>query len=135
MMTEPYKAHRAGPHMATNAQDRLRMELLTSGLYDWVPLVEVQTAITHYHLAETLRAQQDLALQTIRSLVEDGLMQIGDLPGPDGNFPAWNLPVETAIERVHDRFVRHYDDPTKWEFSIWLGLTDSGRRTANALKA
>jgi hypothetical protein len=71
MMTEPYKAHRAGTPTATNAQDRLRTELLTSGLYDWVPLVAVQTAITHYHLAETLRAQQDLALQTIRSLVED----------------------------------------------------------------
>jgi hypothetical protein len=134
-MTERYKAQHVENPTAVNAQDRLRNELLTSGLFDWVPLIEVQTAITQYRLAETLRAQQDLALQTIRSLVEEGLMRIGDLPGPDGKFPAWNLPVDAAMERVHDRFVRHYDDPTGWEFSIWLGLTDSGRRTANALKA
>jgi hypothetical protein len=134
-MTERYKAHHAENPTAMNAQDRLRNELLTSGLFDWVPPIEVQIAITQYHLAETLPAQQDLALQTIRSLVEEGLMRIGDLPGPDGKFPAWNLPVDAAMERVHDRFVRHYGDPTGWEFSIWLGLIDSGRRTANALKA
>ena len=95
----------------------------------------VKTAIANYHLADTLAAQQDLALRTIRSLVEDGLMEIGDLPGPDGRFPAWNLQIDAAMERVYDRFVRHYDDSTRWEFSIWLGLTDSGKRTAKALKA
>jgi hypothetical protein len=60
--------------------------------------------------------------------MEDSLIPIGDLPGPDGKFPAWNLPINAAMERVYDHFVRHYDDPTLWEFSIWLGLTDSGKR-------
>jgi hypothetical protein len=133
-MTQPDGARSAEDQSAKTAQDRLCKELLTSGLHDWVPLVEVITAIAHYNLADTLPAQQDLALQTIRSLVEDGLMEIGDLPGPDGKFPAWNLQLDAAMERVYDRFVRHYDDPTRWEFSIWLGLTDSGKRTAEALK-
>ena len=109
------------------------MELLTSALYDWVPLIEVKTAIAHYDLAETLSAQQDLALQTIRSLLEDGLMQIGDLPGPGEKLPAWNLPIDAAMERVYDRFVRHHGDPEAWEFTIWLGLTASGKRLAENL--
>jgi hypothetical protein len=111
------------------AQERLRMELLTSALYDWVPLIEVKTVIAQYELAETLAAQQDLALQTIRSLLEDGLMQIGALPGRGEKFPAWDLPIDTTMERLYDSFVRHYDNEL-WEFRIWLGLTESGRRLA-----
>jgi hypothetical protein len=117
-----------------SAQEQLRAKLLNSGLYDWVPLIEVKTKISHYHLAETLSAQQDLALQTIRSLLEDGLMQIGELPGPDDEeFPAWDLSIDAAMERLYDRFVRHYEDPELWEFCIWLGLTESGRRLAKNL--
>lgn len=83
-MTEPDKVARANAEAA--AQEQLRTELLTSGLYDWVPMIEVTTTIAHYHLAETLSQQQDLALRTIRSLLDDGLMQIGDLPGPTPSF-------------------------------------------------
>jgi hypothetical protein len=132
-MTHSDEARRAGNRSVSAAQERLRTELLTSGLHDWVPLIEVKTAITHYNLAETIPAQQSLALQTLRSLLEDGLMQIGDLPGTGENFPAWNLTVDAAMERVHDRFVRHYGDPEAWEFSIWLGLTESGKRLAENL--
>jgi hypothetical protein len=119
--------------MAT--QDRLRRELLISGLHDWIPLMEAVTAITHYHLADTLPAQQDLTLRTIRSLLADGLMEIGDLPGPGEKFLAWNLSTPAAMERVYNRFVRHRDNPALWEFSIWLNLTDSGKRIAKALEA
>jgi hypothetical protein len=93
----------------------------------------VKTAINHYKLANTRPAQQSLALQTIRSLLEDGLMQVGDLPGPGETFPAWNLPIDAAMERLYDRFVRHNGDPDLWEFSIWLGLTESGKRLAEDL--
>jgi hypothetical protein len=134
-MIQPDGARPTQDLPALTTQDRLRRELLISGLSDWVPLVEVETAITHYHLAETLPAQQDLALRTIQSLVTDGLIEIGDLPGPGEKFLAWNLSIHAAMERVYDCFVRHHDDPTLWEFSIWLNLTDSGERIAKALKA
>jgi hypothetical protein len=109
--------------------------LLTRGLYDWVPLIEVKQHITTYHLADTLSERQELALRTIRSLLEDGLMQIGDLPGADGRFPAWDLPIDAATERVYDRFVRHNDDPSVWEFTVWLGLTDAGKHLAKSLES
>lgn len=119
---------------AKTAQARLRDELLTSGLSDWVSLAEVQTIISHFRLADTPDKRQDLVLKTIRSVVEDGLMQIGDLPGADGKFLAWPGSVDAAMQRLYDRFVRHYDDPTTWDYSIWLGLTEAGKHTAESLK-
>jgi hypothetical protein len=117
-----------------NAYERLRAELLISGLSDWVSLAEVQQIITHFQLADTDSERQDLVLRTIRSLLDGGLMQIGELPGPDGKFPAWE-PIDVAMDRLRERFVGHYAEPTSWDYSVWLGLTEAGRPVANALRA
>jgi hypothetical protein len=117
-----------------NAYERLRAELLIGGLSDWVSLAEVQQIISHFQLAEADSERQDLVLRTIRSLLNDGLMQIGELPGPDRKFPAWE-PIDVAMDRLRERFVDHYAEPTSWDYSIWLGLTDAGRPVANALRA
>ena len=119
---------------ATNAYERLRAEVLTSGLSDWVSLAEVQQIISHFQLADTDSERRDLTLRTIRSLLDDGLMQIGELPGPDGKFPAWE-PIDVAMDRLRERFVGHYAEPTSWDYSIWLGLTEAGRPVAKALRA
>ncbi|MCV7196792.1 hypothetical protein [Mycobacterium angelicum] len=111
-------------------QQRLRAELLTSGLDDWVPLVEVETVINRASLADTLAAQQDLALRTIRTLLEDGLMQIGDLPGPGENFAGWGISIDAAMQRVYDLFIVNYDDRARWDLTIWLGLTPAGEQLA-----
>jgi hypothetical protein len=118
-----------------SAQERLRMEILTSALYDWVPLIEVKSLIGRYGLAETVTARQDLALITIRSLLEDGLMQIGELPYPGEKFPAWDLPIDVIMERLYDCFVRQHADPDLWHFRYWLGLTEAGKRLAQELES
>ncbi|MDT5356559.1 MAG: hypothetical protein QOJ56_5091 [Mycobacterium sp.] len=117
-----------------NAYERLRIELLISGLSDWVSLAEALQIISHFQLADTDSERQDLVLRTIRSLLNDGLMQIGELPGPDGKVPAWE-PIDVAMDRLRERFVGHYAEPTSWDYSIWLGLTDAGRPVAKALRA
>jgi hypothetical protein len=116
-----------------NADERLRAELLTSALSDWVSLAEVQQIISHFELADTDSERQDLVLRTIRSLLNDGLMQIGELPGPDGKFPAWE-PIDVAMDRLRERYVDHYAEPASWDYSIWLGVTDAGRPVAKALR-
>jgi hypothetical protein len=118
---------------AMTAQDRLRAEILNSALYDWVPMREVQLDITKNRLAETLQDQQELALSTIRSLLKDGLVKIGGLPEP-GEVPDWGLPVDAAMDRLNDRYVTRHDDPVGWEFTTWLGLTETGRRVAQKLR-
>jgi hypothetical protein len=95
-------------------------------------LAEVQQIISHYQLADTDTERQDLTLRTIRSLLQDGLMQIGELPGPDESFPAWE-PIDVAMDRLRERFVGHYAEPTSWDYSISLGLTEAGRPIAKAL--
>jgi hypothetical protein len=117
-----------------NAYERLRAELLISGLSDWVSLAEVQQIISHFQLADTDTERQDLTLRTIRSLLKDGLVQIGELPGPDGKFPAWE-PIDVAMDRLGERFVGHYAEPKSWDYSIWLGLTDAGLPVAKTLRA
>ena len=117
-----------------NAYERLRAELLISGLSDWVSLAEVQQIISHFELADADSERQNLVLRTIRSLLDDGLMQIGELPGPDGKFPAWE-PIDVAMDRLRERFVDHYAEPTSWDYSIWLSLTEEGRPVAKALRA
>jgi hypothetical protein len=116
-----------------SAYECLRAELLISGLSDWVSLAEVQQIISHFELADTDREHQDLTLRTIRSLLNDGLMQIGELPGPDGKFPAWE-PIDVAMDRLRERFVGHYAEPASWDHSMWLGLTETGRPVARALR-
>lgn len=134
MTTHPGEDRRAENQTAITAQDRLRAELLISGLDDLVPLAEVESVIVRDQLASTTAQQQQFALQTIRSLLEDGLMQIGDLPYPGGKFPAWDLSIDAAMERVYNLFVGHYDEPDLWEFTIWLSLTPAGERLAHVLK-
>lgn len=100
--------------------------MLISGLYDQVPLAEVESVITGEHLAQTVAAQQELALSAIRSLVDAGLME----------FDGWDdLPLDAAMSRVYDLFVNHYDDPGMWAFSVWLKLTEAGAQYARELKS
>jgi hypothetical protein len=134
MMTESDKASRAEDQTVVTTKDRLRVQLLVSGLYDWVPLAEVDSIIIDNHLAETLPARQDLALQSIRSLVEDGLIEIGDLPSQGSKLVAWDISLAAALARISDRFVGHYDDTAMWGYSVWLGLTDAGERVARDME-
>jgi hypothetical protein len=117
-MTEPDEARRTEDGTVATAKDRLRAQLLVSGLYDWVPLAEVDSVIIDNHLTETLPAQQGLALQTIRSLVESGLMEIGDLPSQGSRLVPWDVSLDVALTRISDRFVGHYDDTAMWGFSV-----------------
>lgn len=114
--------------------ERLRSELLVSGLSDWVSLAEVQQILVHFRLADTDEDRQQLVLNTIGSLLDDGLMEIGDLPAPDEPFHPWK-PVDVALDRLKARFVDHYNEPESWDYSIWLSLTDKGRHVAEALRA
>lgn len=134
IMTQPDQNRHAERQPASTVQDRLRAELLTSALYDLVPLAEVESVIIHDNLAATLSAQQELALRTIRSLLEDELMELGYLPYPGEKFAGWDLSIDAAMDRVYDLFVRHYDERTSWDLTIWLGLTPAGERQAHRLQ-
>jgi hypothetical protein len=115
-----------------DAVARLRGELLTSGLSDWMSLAEVQQIISHLQLADDDDERQRLVIAAIRELLDRGLMEIGELPAQGEPFPAWK-PPNVAMHRLVKRFIGRYSDPTSWDYSIWLNLTDEGRRVAEQL--
>jgi hypothetical protein len=125
-MNDPDEARGVDANAALSAETQLRNELLTSGLHDLVPLAELVSVITRKQLAATTAEKQALALSVMRSLVDDGLME----------FEGWaDVALDEVMAHVHDLFVTHYDDRGAWVFALWLKLTDSGKRVAEALQA
>jgi hypothetical protein len=125
-MSDADEASGANERAELSSETRLRNELLTSGLYDLVPLAEVESVITRDDLAATAAELQELALSVMRSLVSDGLMEF------DGYS---DLSLDEAMAHIRDLFVTHYDDPGMWVFAVWLKLTNNGKHVAKALEA
>jgi hypothetical protein len=120
-MTEP----------GTTAQDTLRGDILASGRDDWVSMADVRGCISRGRLADSASDRQQLMLQTIRSLLQDGLVEVGDIPAPgDPGFLTWPGTIDELMERLTERIVGRYDDPDSWEYSTWLDLTPKGQQAS-----
>lgn len=134
-MTQPDDGRRGHGVPGFSAQESLRAQLLSDALGNCLPLTHVTSVMSHEDLAASLRVQQDLALRTIRSLLDDRLVQIGDISGAsDERIVPWDLSIDDTMDRIYDLFVNHYDEPALWEFTIWLGLTPAGERLAHQLR-
>jgi hypothetical protein len=120
-MTEP----------GTTAQDTLRCDILAIGRSDWVSMADVRGRIARGHLADSATQRQQLMLRTIRSLLVDGLIEVGDIPAPgDPGFLVWSGTIDEVMEQLNERIVGRWDDPDSWEYSTWLNLTELGDRVA-----
>jgi hypothetical protein len=120
-MTEP----------GTTAQDALRDCILASGHNDFVSMADVQSCISRGRLADSVAVRQQLVVDTVRSLLVDGLAEMGDIPGRDDpGFKTWPGTVDEVMTRFIDRFVGHYDDRLQWEYTIWLNLTAKGEQAS-----
>ncbi len=134
-MTQPDDPHLGRNKPGTSAEEFLRNELLLDGLAMCVPMAQVTSVTKRHHLADTVEDEQNLVLRTIRSLLDDGLMKIGDILGAsDERVVPWDLSIDAAMDRVHDLFVGHYNEPTLWDLTIWFQLTPDGERLAESLK-
>ncbi|MGB3674331.1 MAG: hypothetical protein WA988_07825 [Candidatus Nanopelagicales bacterium] len=119
------------PEVAPSHFDRARRKVLISGLSDWVSLSDVDGASS---FGEPVATKQQLTLRVIRSLIDDGLMRLGDLAGPDGRFRAWACSPDEAMQRVRDLYIDHYDDVDVWIWRVWLDLTETGENLAHQLE-
>jgi hypothetical protein len=113
------------------AQDTLRDDILAGGHDDWVSMAEVRGCISRGRLADSAAQRQQLMLQTIRSLMLDGLIEVGDIPAPsDPGFLVWPGTLDEVMARLTERIVDRYDDPDSWEYSTWLDLTAEGQKAS-----
>lgn len=116
--------------MPTSAQEKTRLELLVSALADWVHLGEIHHQVEQDNPGFAVDQVRLETLNTIRSLVLDGLFEVGDLSGPNGEFVAWRTPLEESIERIAAAYIEEYANETAWLWVFWLQLTGKGRRVA-----
>lgn len=107
--------------------DILRGYVLASGRDDWVSMAAVVGRVSRDRLANSASEGQQLVVATVRSLLLDGLIEVGDIPGEgDPGFMPWTGTVEQVMSQFTDRFVEHHDDRLGWEYTIWLNLTAEG---------
>jgi hypothetical protein len=120
------------------AHDALRDDILAGGHDDWVSMAEVRGCISRGRLADSASERQQLMLQTIRSLLQGGLVEVGHIPAPgDPGFLVWpgtlDEVMESLTERIIGRFAGRYDDQLQWQYTIWLNLTAKGQQASNAI--
>jgi hypothetical protein len=113
--------------------DQIRENLLIEGLQDFVALWEVHQGFAGEDPAQapSLSKVQALTLNLIRELVNEGLVVLGvpDRKEPSG-FAQWDLPLETAMAKIEDAYVKNFDDDHNWIYMVWMNLTASGQQLA-----
>jgi hypothetical protein len=109
-----------------------REEVLLRGLIDWVALERVHSRVARENSGEPLSVIQNKTLDLIRSLVSDGLFEVGDLRTGDGRFGAWDTSLDESIQRIREVYVNKFDDEPAWWFVCWLDLTEIGQQVAEA---
>jgi hypothetical protein len=117
-----------------SAPEKVRAELLLGALEGALPLTAVDSSVTQQNRSASVTEVQEETLQTIRSLVSDGLFELGDLSGEGGSLVAWSGSLDESIQRISDVYVAKYDHPPAWVWSAWMELTDKGQRLARALE-
>jgi hypothetical protein len=115
----------------TAARDTLRGDILAVGMDDFVSMADVQGFIDDGGLADSAAERQRLVVDTVRSLLDDGLVEVGVIPSPSSpGFKTWPGSVDEVMKWFTDRFVGHYDDRQAWAYKIWLNLTAKGQQVS-----
>ena len=123
------KRRKARPMTTTQI---IRDNLLLKGLGRPVALNAVDWKIKQQNPSASDAQIQQETLETIRTLVDDGLFRLGDVN--KFRFVASKRPLDRSIHKISHRYVGHYDDPKRWMFSAWMKLTDKGQQLALCLE-
>ena len=75
---------------------------------------------------------QQLVVDTVRSLLKDGLAELGDIPSRnDTGFKPWPGTIDELMTRFIGCFIECHNDELQWQYSIWLNLTAEGLRESD----
>jgi len=112
--------------------EMIRDNLLLKGLGRPVPLNAIDWKIKQQNPSASDAQVQKETLETIRTLVDEGLFCLGDVN--KFRFVASKRPLDRSMHKISHRYVGHYDDPRRWMFSAWMKLTDKGQELALSLE-
>jgi hypothetical protein len=110
----------------------VRDNLLLKGLSRPVPLNAIDWKVKQQNPSASDTQVQQATLETIRSLVDDGLFRLGDVH--KRRFVVSKQPLDRSINKISHRYVGHYDDPKRWMYLAWMKLTDKGQQLALSLE-
>jgi hypothetical protein len=111
-----------------------RDEVLLLGLIDWVALDRIHWEVARANPTEPLSVIQNKTIELIRSLVTEGLFDIGDLTADGGQFIQWDSTIDESINRTRDVYVDRFDEQNVWPWSVWLSLTEAGEPVAREIE-
>ena len=108
--------------------------MLIEGLMDAISLGNVHTAFMYdnHSPKRPLEEAQALTLAMIRELVSEGLFILG-VPTRKGGFDAWDLPLDVAMAKIEDAYVKNFDHRWSWTTIAWMDQTEKGKELALAL--
>jgi hypothetical protein len=109
--------------------EQAKTDILTSGLSDWVGFGEVAWAVSKQLPATATRDEKiSLASATIRSLLEDDLIRVGD-PVNGRKFVAWDLSIDETIRRIEAEWRALPEEPSIG-YVCWFENTERGSSLA-----
>jgi hypothetical protein len=111
IVTEPPDQNATESNQPRPGDQSLRDELLLkmSG-GESLSLSHIDSIVAYDYPTEFLSTRQSRVITAITSLINDGLLVVGD-PGFAGEpVEPWQLPREEALARLHERYVTHYDE-------------------------
>ena len=114
---------------------KARESILLRGLVDWVALDRIHWDVIQENQRAPLSVVQNKTLELIRSLVDEGLAELGDLASEDGEFTAWDSSLDESIDRIRSVYVAHFHDENVWPWYAWLNLTEQGDRVAQEIES
>jgi len=106
----------------------IRQELLVEGQDDYVGLWEVAWILRRSEPSYTDDEIREVALESLRPLLCEGLMEPGALQD-NGGFQAWMCTPEEALAKIDKEWRGLGKDPNIGQV-CWFRNTDSGDRTA-----
>nr|WP_231995940.1 hypothetical protein [Mycobacterium sp. 852002-51163_SCH5372311] len=125
-------------------REMVRRGLLLEGLGQPVDLNAVDWYVKQRNPSAAPSEVQNETLEVIRSLVNDGLVRLGaqvmlgehlgGVATEGERFVAWDQPLERSMHKISHVYLRHYDDPERWMYAVWLQLTDKGQEFAQSIE-
>ena len=107
-------------------------DLLMRGCDDWVDASEVAFVAKEIGHAQSAEEIRDLSLKMIREVVQQGLMEIGDLPEEGRRLMLWPMTPQKCLDRVEREWNVLARNPTLGEI-CWLQNTDKGKALGEEL--
>ena len=107
-------------------------DLVMRGCDDWLYAAEVAYAAKEIGHAQSADEIRDLSLKIIREIVEQGLMEIGDLPDEGRRLKLWPMTPQECLDRVEREWKALGRNPSISEI-CWLQNTDKGNALGEEL--